>query len=101
MALSIAGGVPVDRQDISIDNEHCGRDQGLDAHLLQLLPVPRASDRYESRWLCVLLLRRAMHPLSTPGIVMVAFMHAYVLHSRQQHFGVLDIKMSVGIEASI
>ncbi len=50
-----AGRVPADRQDERADDEHRGRDQGLAAHLLLLLPVPRARHRAQHARLRVLL----------------------------------------------
>lgn len=58
-----AGGVPAHRQDLCPDHEHRGRDQGLDAHLLLLLPVRGAPHCPQPRGLRLLLLRGEARPL--------------------------------------
>eukprot|EP00967_Tisochrysis_lutea_P087347 scaffold123498_cov15-Tisochrysis_lutea.AAC.1 len=57
LTMDIAGCVPAHRQNLCTHHEHCGGDQGLDAHLLLLLPVQGAPHALELGWLRFLLLR--------------------------------------------
>ena len=60
VGVHAAGGVPADWQDFGADDEYRGRHQGLDAHLLLVLPLPRAGHRPQPGGICLLLFRHAL-----------------------------------------